>query len=224
MRLVALLVFATGCQLVFELDEAVPDAASAFGFRRVVSADSDQQITLTFDRAAEIADSDLLIAMVHSPDADETEVTVAPPGFEKLAEGVAEGCNDDWHTTYYAGLAGAATSYEFLFTTIESHYGLITAYASAARASFVIHRDPEQLEQSAVLPASATAAGAILWIGGAASEAWDDDQTPAAMTKRSSNRTLAVFDQTLPDGVIPEIEIATSFNFCAGVAEIAIEP
>ena len=220
MRLCAatVLLAATGCQVVFSLDD------DKLQFRRVISADADQATTLTFERPDDVADLDVLIAVIHSPDMDETEVVSGPPELKRLAEGVAANCGDDWHTTFFAGLAGTATSYEFAFNMPESHYGLIGAYANASRASLIIHRNPDEIEGDPVLPATMTAPGSILWFGGGASQVWTDNEAPLEMTKRGSNRTIAMFERRVPDGVVPDLTLALSHEFCAGVAEIAVEP
>jgi hypothetical protein len=225
-RLAWLLSLLAGCDLVFDLKDPV-DAGSAgvdIEVRAVFNGNSPDSTVLQIDRPTQVMPEDVLIFVIHAFNFDETTLVSSTLGLTEVAAGVASSCSDDWHTWIFTGKAGLDPVYAFTFDRVDDLAGLAVAYSNAREAVLLRYVDPSEVQSTPVrFSSNNTTPNSMLWVGGAASDVWMDDQIPSGMTKRTSIQNLAMYDLPIPDGTIPPIEIMKPDDFCPGVGQMSVQ-
>ncbi len=212
-----------GCDLVLSLDR--PDAGAGPGspqLREAYNSSATDTTQVTIPRRTDVQPDDVLLVVIWG-DRDANVLVGQTLNFDAIGETFANGCDGDYHAFYFSGRARDATDYAFTFDQNANWSVLVSVYSNVTRVSPVTVIDPDVLDSDFTMP-QAQSAGTIAWIGAVASLPWND--TFPGFVKRAVNQTVAVFDATIVEGVVP----ATTYNastdprtFCAAAAEVVLE-
>jgi hypothetical protein len=202
-----------------------PPGGGPVELRTVFTRSAADTMQLTFDGDPAILPGDALIAMIQAKATDDIEVVTTPPGWSLIVDDEAVMCAGLFHVWFFRTIAAADTVFDFGFDVQDDFTALVTAYSGATTVSLMDFKLTGTLRGEQITYAAAQLAPeSVVWVGGGAQTTWSDLDAPVGMAMLAATENVAAFDLSVPDGVVPSIELPNDNAFCADVAQISVEP